>query len=305
MKRRILFVILFSFATIGALPDSPGRADSSSRYGMDDLLRFGVQFSTAAIFVNYMAKAAFARLDGKELTLAEAMRVSLPLGISAGFLGCVERITGEAFGRIAKKVPDGFSWVGQMTSRLFNRLRGQKDPLSVSELQIWKQTFESMMANVCEQTATGNLMLKNVRVADDAQTKEVAVATEQWAFLVTFVDQVCTHIKHYLVLHGARYKTSKQPKSRLWAACTESVSTENRESILFVITILIQNLDHTVSLCKKAETLDDLDVVHMKKIARTTVLLFQKLQVLLGDDQSAMGIAGLQAGVSDTKGSSF
>ncbi len=302
MKKNVLLVSFFSVASIGVLSGAPERTDSSLRYGMDDLLRFGVQISTAAIVVSYMAKGAFERLNGKELTLAEAMRISLPLGVSAGFLGCVERITGEAFGRIAKKVPDGFSWFGTVASRLFNRMRGWPDPLNVSELQIWKQTFESMIACICEQTATGNLMLKNLRIADDAQSKEATGVTEQWFFLVTFVDQVCAHIKQHLTLHSVCYKISKQKqaKNRFWTAFSESLSIENKESILFVITMLMQNLDHIVSLCKKAETLDDLDVVHVKKISRTTVLLFQKLQVLLGDEQT-MSISGMHTAIADAK----
>ena len=229
----------------------------------------------------------------KKLGIWSGLGVALYMGGIAGIMDCMERVMSEVFGRIIKKVPDSFSFISRLCGKGYNKLCNRPDPLISEELLIWETTFEGVINAVCEQSATGNIMLKNIRVSDE---REEIIADTNWEYLVLFMEEVFSHIINQLEAH-LPYYAGDQTQRKILVTFANGLSIENKKGIAFMMSIIIKNLNHCVTVCKKAESNDDLDVHHLKKIARTTLLLFRKLRSM-GDGDPKNSNANFTQGLS-------
>jgi hypothetical protein len=214
---------------------------------------------------------------------------AIQIGVAMGIVDCMQKIIGESCSRVVNKIPSMFAFVGRIGSKGFNYVCNRPDPLSPDEVLIWEQSFECLINSLCEHSVSGNLMLKNIRVSDDDQAGEIA-ADVNWLFLSNSIKLMCGHINEFF---GERilYYTGCKHQRKALVGISNAFSIENRESIAFVITMIMSNLKQLVEVCERAKSGDEVDRVHIKKLGRITLLLFNKLRVMIGGGS----IPGVQA----------
>ncbi len=205
---------------------------------------------------------------------------AMQIGLAMGIVDCMQKVIGESCTRLVNKVPSVFAVVARIAGNRYNALCKRPDPLQAEEVLIWEQTFECMINSLCEQNVSGNLMLKNMRASEDEADAQQAVDVN-WQFFTQMVKQMNGHIAHYFN-ERLPYYTGAKEQRQLLVSVANWVSVENKGSIAFIIGMINGNLNQLVEVCERAQTSDDLDRVHIKKIGRITLLLFNKLRVLIG-----------------------
>jgi hypothetical protein len=205
---------------------------------------------------------------------------AMQIGLAMGIVDCMQKVIGESCTRLVNKVPGVFAFMARIAGNRYNALCNRPDPLQVEEILIWEQSFECMINSLCEQNVSGNLMLKNIRVSEDEVDNQQAVDVN-WQFFSQMVKQMNNHIVQYFNDRLPYYTGAEQQRQWL-VSIANCLSVESRDSIAFIITMINGNLNQLVEVCERAQTSDELDRVHIKKIGRITLLLFNKLRVLIG-----------------------
>lgn len=233
-----------------------------------------------------MAAALIEQANGVTNTsFSSFMKNALMMGLALGTVECMKRVIGDSLSRVVNKIPQVLSFMSRLASKGYNSLCNRPDPIQAEELMVWRTTFEGMINALCEQNVSGSLMLKNIRVGDD----KAPVADENWLYVVEMVNAVCAHSAAYLQ-DRMPYYTGAQDQRAMLVGIANSVSMESRASIAFLSKIIINNLHNIAGACQKAETADDLDVAHIKKLGRITLLLFDKLNLMIAGAQPGQGM---------------
>lgn len=229
-----------------------------------------------------MAASLMAQANGVTNTsFGSFMKNALTMGLALGVVECMKRVIGDSLSRVVNKIPAMLTFMGRVASKGYNSLCNRPDPLHPEDVMIWRATFEGLINALCEQNISGSLMLKNIRVGD---TVGQPIGDENWLYMAEMVQQVCAHTSDYLQERLPYYTGSAQQRSGLvrFANC---VSLDNKASIAFLINIICNNLKNIMSACQKVSTADELDVAHIKKLGRVTLLLFDKLHLMITGSQ--------------------
>lgn len=246
-----------------------------------------------------MANSLFDQVSrSTDSNFGSILKNGLTIGFMFGIVNFMERMIGDSFGKVVKTLPNVFSFMSRMATKGYNKLARRPAALNADEILVWEQTFEGLLSSLCEQNTSSNLMLKNLRVADEAQ-KDAMPADANWSYFSELVDDMCAHVIDYLKNHMAHY-TGHKTQLRLLVTIAHGVEAENRVTIAFLMNCIIKNLNNIKEVCKRTEHVDDLDVVHIKKLGKITLLLFKKLRIMLhGGKQSSAGASSYNQTVTD------
>ncbi len=199
-----------------------------------------------------------------------------------GVAGCVLKLSLGASSGLPHKVSQVLNKLKNIGGALFNRICNRSVPLHVEQLIMWENIVESYLNALCDQSASGNVMLRNMRVRDDGSENNI---DDNWIFLVHSIKEIFSHITNYLHTCLPYYEehTRKYALGTKWlVVLTDSFSAQEKASIIFILNMIAKNLDHVITVCEHAESIDDIDISYIKKISRTTLLLFKKLRILIG-----------------------
>lgn len=171
---------------------------------------------------------------------------------------------------------------GRLCARIFakqlNKLCNQPDPLSVQQVQMWSDVIKNCMHTVSEQSAAGDVMMRVLRVEGSGENSQ----NNHWLFYREFIRDTFCHIVDDLEASKQYYEVYRQNNKRWLVTMKNIFSADDKKNIVFMINTIVNNLDHLALVCWNAQIMDDLDRVHIKKMTRTTLLLLQKLQELIG-----------------------
>lgn len=209
------------------------------------------------------------------------MKNAFAIGLALGTVECMKRVIGDSLSRVVNKIPYALSFAGRLASKGYNTLCNRPDALQPEELAIWRSTIEGVINALCEQSVSGALMLKNVRLEQEEQE---SIVDDNWIYLTAMVKEVCEQAAFYLE-ERIPYYTGSESQRALFVGVANSFSMENRASISFLSKIIAQNLRNIIVSCQKTQTAEDLDVTHVKKLGRITLLLFDKLHLMISGDQ--------------------
>ncbi len=206
------------------------------------------------------------------------------VGSLLGIINSVEKgIQGVLDGGM-KRLPSVTALINRLLSKVANNLCNRPNPLTASDVQIWEQMVDGVTNALCEQSSSGNLMLRNIRVGEEDQEQATDI---NWSYFIEMIDSMFGHVNDCLRGRLPYYEGGHEQTQ--WLVSTiDSFSTMDKAGIAFMIKTIVSNLRHISLVCKKAESIDELDKSHVKKIARTTLLLFRKLRVML-DGESKKG----------------
>jgi hypothetical protein len=208
------------------------------------------------------------------------------MGIAFGIMDCMKRLMSESLSRVVNKIPGVFSFMGRLASKGYNKLSKRPDPLTAEEIIIWEHTLEGLLNSLCEQNTSGNLMLKNMRVEEAGEhDQQQQIVDTNWTYYVSMVHDICVHVTVYLS-ERLPYYTGQKDQRQFFVSIANGVSMENKNSIAFMMTCIMKNLENLINTCKRAENADELDINHVKKLGRITLLLFKKLRVMIEGNQS-------------------
>ena len=211
------------------------------------------------------------------------------MGIAFGIMDCMKRLMSESLSRVVNKIPGIFSFMNRLASKGYNKLSKRPDPLTADEIVIWEHTLEGLLNSLCEQNTSGNLMLKNMRVSDEQEgDQQQKIVDTNWTYYVSMVNDICVHVTAYLS-ERLPYYTGQKDQRKLLVSIANGVSMENKNSIAFMMTCIMKNLENLIETCKRAENADELDINHVKKLGRITLLLFKKLRVMIEGNQNGSG----------------
>jgi hypothetical protein len=225
------------------------------------------------------------------------LKNGLTIGFMFGIVNFMERMIGDSFGKVVKTLPNVFAFMGRMATKGYNKLARRPEALNPDEILVWEQTFEGLLSSLCEQNTSSNLMLKNLRIQDES--KADVPLDPNWAYFAELVDDMCAHVIDYLRDHMAHYTINKGQRSYL-VKMAHGVESENKATIAFLMNCIIKNLNNIKEVCKRTQQVDDLDVVHIKKLGRITLLLFKKLRIMLhGGRQNSASMGSLGQSITE------
>jgi hypothetical protein len=220
---------------------------------------------------------------------SDQMKATLPLVLATSTSNVVVQAVLPPITQLLTTVVATCSFMVRVGQKGFNRLCNRPNPLQAHELHIWEQVIENVTGTLCEQSIAGTIMLKNVpRIADD--TEHGSAARDHWHYYVQFVSKVFEHNADYLESKIPYYAATKE-QQRILVAVADSLSLEDRAGIVFMLTMIVSNLRHLVHVCKTADSFEHVDVEHVKKVSRNTLLIMKKLREMIGSsyDQKHQG----------------
>lgn len=209
------------------------------------------------------------------LLLGNSVEQGIFGGIQWGIVNCMSPIIKNCIAG----APTIFLILGRFLSKQLNRVCKRPDPLDADEVSMWGDMVENIAAVLCDQVASGNLVLRNIRVREDADEIEDA----NWQFFVAYVDTSFSYIIDRLHSHLPYYEEGYNQQRWIIRVMT-MFSSLNNKAIIFTIHTITTNLDHLRMLCKSTVTLDDVDIQHVKGVVQSTLLLFKKLRILITCD---------------------
>lgn len=233
--------------------------------------------------------------DATNASFGAFLKNAATIGLAMGIVDTMKRVIGESCTRAVNVVPTVFSFMGRLVGKAYNTLCNRPDPLQCEEILIWEQTLDSLLSTLCEQHVSNSLMLKNIRVSDEGEAAQQDAVDNNWIYYVEMVNDVCGHMNAYLDERLPYYAGSSDQR-KLLVGVSNSLSVENRRSISFIIGVIKNNIKQVIHICKNAQTSDDLDRVHVKKLGRITLLLLSKLRVMIGG-AGQVQTSGMTAGV--------
>ncbi len=162
---------------------------------------------------------------------------------------------------------------------LVDTMCGCNDPLQIQQLLVYEHMLEQITNGLCEQVPSNAIMMRNLRVAEEMSDN---AAQYNWNYYISMLEQTAQFIIMRLQQAQLYYQIDTHASAlagfKNWYI--QSYSSHN-QTIVFLISIIIQNIEHTVHVCKQAVTSEELDAPHIKKVSRTTLLAFKKLRALL------------------------
>lgn len=188
--------------------------------------------------------------------------------------------------------------LGALGNRGFNHLCRRPEPFDAAQLRLFLHLVEDQLNSLTEQPLSEAIIFKNMHVEQD-QTQSLELQQE-WAFSVTRLNELFEYIVSWLNVHLAYYYVT--PDQRVWLAkCAWNCSSTQRESIIFLAQMLIKHLTHIAAMSKTAKSIDDIDVAHVKKVGRATLLYLKKLiQLVGGNAQDTLAFQPYTNGINNT-----
>lgn len=221
---------------------------------------------------------------------SEQLKATLPLVLATSTSNVVVQAILPPVTQLLAMIVATCSFAVRIGQKGFNRACNRPNSLCVSEVHSWEQIIENIIGTLCEQSISGTIMLKNIpRVIDDEQ--EDAQLRDNWGYYVQFVSQMFEYVAASLERKIPYYTTTKNQQALL-VFVAHSLSLEDRQGIVFMITIIVGNIRHMVAVCAQAERLDDLDHEHLKKISRNTLLMLKKLREMIGGGYEQKNMVG-------------
>lgn len=176
------------------------------------------------------------------------------------------------------KIPYGIAHSLERLTTGLLRLCGMPTPIDEARLTHNGIMFEDVINTITKQQAVGSVMLRNVRVAEEAEI--MSEQEQQWAFYVDFAIHRLEHVNSYLVDSLRYYKAPEGKKSWLQSLSARFAS-DSTPDIVCTIEEINGNIGHMISLLKAATNQDDLDINHLKMLSGNTKTLFKELKVLV------------------------
>ena len=179
--------------------------------------------------------------------------------------------------KLGERIGTGISNIG---SRAIDALCNRPGTLSIQQVVMWEGMFKTLMHTLCEQSASGNVMLRSLRAAEQENALDA-----NWMFYQQFIGDTLAHMADNLQTALPHYEPTKG--QRAWLVhIANTVTPEDNNNIVFMAKTIVGNIRHIVLVCGQAESMDDLDTTHLKKMAKNTLLLFEKLRQLLGAERT-------------------
>lgn len=234
---------------------------------------------------------------------SEQMKATLPLVLATSTSNVVVQAVLPPITLLINGLVATCSFVVSVGQKGFNKLCKRPNPLRASEIEIWEQVVENITGTLCEQSISGTIMLKNIPCVDDDD--ESGGVRGHWHYYVRFVSQVFGHIADYLESKIPYYQYNKKQRSVL-VSVANSLSIEDRQGIVFMLTMIINNMRHLIDVCTAVDVPHDLDIEHVKKVSRNTLLILKKLREMVNGvyDQKNMLLKPSVSSSTATSGSS-
>lgn len=145
--------------------------------------------------------------------------------------------------------------------RYLDQLLYGKERFDAQQLLIWECIFNNT-ASIIEPSVHNPLTSQRD-------------AAQDWIFVQQVVDIVFSRIIMYIECASPYYQKSIK---RRHASCIDNDAT-----IIFIATLLVDNLNHLKMLVEQADTLQTVQTEHCKKIIEHTRELFNELRYILAD----------------------
>jgi len=208
------------------------------------------------------------------------IRVSLVAGIMRGVIKICSETISSGFNAMLRGAP--YLW--HILTKLFftsvDKLCNCVDPYDVEKIELYKSMFENIMEALCQE----DFFRKDIAtelVIEESQ--ESTAPNQNWKFYSSFVDRVFSCIILELQAGQLYYKLAQErsKQKNVFDKIVGGMMVRDKSAIVFVSTVLIQNIEHINNLCKEVRCYEDIEQEHLKKIFNNTRHLFQKLCGLL------------------------
>jgi len=211
--------------------------------------------------------------------------------------GCVLKVSLHAADDVINRIPLALASVRKSMQYVCDWVCGCTDPLNLQQLLVHEHMFEQITNGLCEQSSSNALMLRNLRVNEQLEDD---AASHNWSYHVLMLEQTASFIITQLADANKYYQIDPQHTStaefKNWYV--QSHSSHN-QTIVFLLSMIIKNIQHIVQVCKQATGNDDVDTAHIKKISRTTLLAFKKLRTIACIQHDNKHISGSAANNND------
>lgn len=282
-----LLLLIFVCSNIGAVPDEYRsqphyHQDYNSSHALWNALPVVGVFSA---IISFVQKGELAQLMENKKAVVQGVVVLALLKCSWDMSPTIAR-------GIARKICSTLHRAQILGEKGFNKICNRPDAVDVEQVMMWESIVENLFDTLCDQSASGAIMLRNMRVNDEMSEED---GDSNWKFFVCSTTNLFSYIIDYLRVRLPHYEQGapdKQGMNRL-VQLSGALSIQDGETTAFVIRSIITYLEQIILVCKKADTADDLDVHHVKQISRITLLLFKKLRILLDGCRPAIDNKGV------------
>lgn len=224
----------------------------------------------------------------------------LSQGMAGAIAQTISALMVDTLRAAAQGVYNYGSLIGSLGRRGFNHVCRRPEPFDAAHLRLFLHLVEEQLNALTEQPLSEAIIFKNMHVQQDQPgSNEVH---QQWVFCVEQLDELFQYIITWMTQHLAYYQATDNQRTWL-TKIAWNCSTIQRESIIFVSHMLIKHLAHIAQLSKAASSIDDIDVVHVKKVGHQALLYLKKLiQLVNGNMQDTPSIQTYTNGTNMASG---
>jgi hypothetical protein len=149
------------------------------------------------------------------------------------------------------------------------RVLNLPEGFDVEQLLLCEQMFEQIMVVWCEREA---------RISGE----HLKGADAHWDYHCRFVQDVLYYLISFFESHQKYYRAIQL--KRVGKVVVTHIGDDKIDYVCFLVQSCISSMKHLVSVCEQAKVFAEFDVEHVKKIARSTVVLLRKLSGIVAGE---------------------
>lgn len=198
---------------------------------------------------------------------ADIFRATLLVGSIAAMV----RVSLLIVQRLGARLPD---WTAKAFRRCVSRcmrMLNLPEGFDYDQLVMCEQMFEHMMSVWCDCSMK-------------AFHEQVTSSMSHWDYQRHFIQEVLRYLIRFLESHQCYYRAMQMKRGN--SLMTTHIGDNRVDHVCFLVQTAIGSLRHLVSVSEQATQPADFDVEHVKKVARATVILLNKLCAIIGGEST-------------------